>query len=142
MRNCYSLELLLNVNSQNYQRIKFTTEQSLLKSVLPKVVNGTEEKDTHHVPDALKQVKNTTHIFQYLFGTGDRPRDLDFSVDASFKLTTQPLLSFLAPQATIPSSETLQQTTSTVATTSKLNEATLSAEHSSQKLQNSPEETK
>ncbi|GJT20029.1 RNA-directed DNA polymerase, eukaryota [Tanacetum coccineum] len=32
------------------------------------VVNGIEDKDTHHVPDALKQVENTTHIFQYHFG--------------------------------------------------------------------------
>ncbi|GKC66752.1 hypothetical protein Tco_1099350, partial [Tanacetum coccineum] len=126
MRNRYSLESLLNVNPQHYQ-----------------VVSVTEDKDTHHVPDALNQVENTTHIFQYHFGKGARPRDLDFTLDAVFKPTTQPLLSLLAPQATtLPSLDTLQQTTSIVTITTTPNEATPSAEHSGQKLQNSLEETK
>nr|GEU55389.1 hypothetical protein [Tanacetum cinerariifolium] len=70
---------------------------------------------TRHVPDALKQVENTTPIFQYHFGKGARPGDPDFNLDAVFKPSTQPLLSLPAPQPTTPpSSETLQQTTSTV----------------------------
>ncbi|GJR38228.1 hypothetical protein Tco_1213912 [Tanacetum coccineum] len=152
MRNRYSLESLLNINPQHYQRIKFTTEATFVEISSAKgctilcsypVVNGTEDKDTHHVPDALNQVENTTHIFQYHFGKGARPWDLDFTLDAVFKPTTQPLLSLLSPQATTPpSSETLQQTTSIVTTTTTPNEATPSAEHSGQKLQNSQEETK
>ncbi|GKA13049.1 hypothetical protein Tco_0692595 [Tanacetum coccineum] len=78
------------------------------------VVNETKDKDTHHVPDALKQVENTTPIFQYHFGKGARPGDPEFNLDAVIKPTTQPLLSLPAPQPTTPPSDTLQQTTSTV----------------------------
>ncbi|GJS07430.1 endoribonuclease Dicer homolog 2 [Tanacetum coccineum] len=73
------------------------------------VVNVVEDKDTCHVPDALKQVENNTYIFHYHIGKGAKPGDPDFNLDASFKSTTQPILSLPAPQtATPPPAEILE----------------------------------
>ncbi|GJW57063.1 hypothetical protein Tco_0103794 [Tanacetum coccineum] len=66
------------------------------------VVNVVEDKDTCHVPDALKQVKNNTYIFHCHIGKGAKPGDPDFNLDASFKSTTQPILSLPAPQTATP----------------------------------------
>ncbi|GJW04240.1 hypothetical protein Tco_1563096, partial [Tanacetum coccineum] len=55
------------------------------------VVSGADNKNTHHIPTALKQLENTACIFQYHFGKGARPEDLDFTLDAAFKPSPQPL---------------------------------------------------
>ncbi|GKE55361.1 hypothetical protein Tco_1494546 [Tanacetum coccineum] len=120
MATCRSREIL-------FEHISDGTASTTITCFSPKahdcvrdcneVVNETKDKDTHHVP--VQQVENTTPIFQYYFGKGARPGDPDFNLDIVFKPTTQPLLSLPAPQPTTPpSSDTLQQTTSTVRTMS------------------------
>ncbi|GKA51523.1 DNA helicase [Tanacetum coccineum] len=77
------------------------------------VVKNAENKDKRQVPDALKQLENTKHIFQYHFGKGAKPVDPDFNLDVAFQPSPQPLLSLLAPDlATTPPPEIMQQTTS------------------------------
>nr|GEV62190.1 hypothetical protein [Tanacetum cinerariifolium] len=101
------------------------------------VVNVVENKDTRHLPDALKQVENSTYIFQYYFGKGARPGDPDFNLDDAFKPTTQPLLS-------LPRSppEILQQTSSIIATTAKKDDPSPSTDDVDKELHTNLEETK
>nr|GEV97514.1 ATP-dependent DNA helicase PIF1-like [Tanacetum cinerariifolium] len=75
------------------------------------LVNAAENKDDHYLPDALKQFENTTYIFQYHFGKKARPGQPNFTLDAAFKTSPQPLLSLPAPDSTTSTSqEVLQQT--------------------------------
>ncbi|GKB68902.1 DNA helicase [Tanacetum coccineum] len=99
MRNRYSIESLLSVNPQHYQRVKFTTEATIVEINAPngwycfkavindginmatitcfspeahtfvpdcnEVVNAAANKDTSDVPNALKQVENTTYRYYF-----------------------------------------------------------------------------
>ncbi|GJY66481.1 DNA helicase, partial [Tanacetum coccineum] len=60
---------------------------------------STEDKDTHHVPLALKQAEGQTYIFQYRFGKKARPGYPNFTLTAVLKNTAPPLLA-------LPSAET------------------------------------
>nr|GEU44366.1 DNA helicase [Tanacetum cinerariifolium] len=76
------------------------------------LVNPVENKDDHCFPDALKQFENTTYIFQYHFGKKARPGHPNFSLDAAFKTSPQPLQNLPGPDSTTSTSqEVLQQTT-------------------------------
>ncbi|GKE34277.1 hypothetical protein Tco_1453599 [Tanacetum coccineum] len=92
-----------------------------------KIVNAIKNKDTRHVPDALKRVKNTPYIIQYHFRKGAKPGNPDFTLDAAFKSTIQPNLSLPTPEtATPPPAEILEQTSSmTVITATKENPSPL-----------------
>ncbi|GKB93621.1 hypothetical protein Tco_0979758 [Tanacetum coccineum] len=98
-------EAVLETVAKNYTRkdeyegTETLTEKQLLRRTAPKhkpaalpecneVENVVEDKDTCHVPDALKQVENNTYIFYYHIGKGAKPGDPDFNLDASFKSTT------------------------------------------------------
>ncbi|GJZ14254.1 ADF-H/gelsolin-like domain protein, partial [Tanacetum coccineum] len=86
--------------------------------------NTAEDKDTHHVPPARKEVENHTYIFQYHFGKKAKPGKPNLTLDAVFKPTAQPLLSLPAPEtATPPPAEILQQTSPINIATGKNDEA-------------------
>ncbi|GJU09981.1 DNA helicase [Tanacetum coccineum] len=61
-----------------------------------------ENKDKRQVPNALKQLENTKHIFQYHFGKRAKPGDPDFNLDDAFLPSPQPLLSLHAPDPATP----------------------------------------
>ncbi|GKD15118.1 hypothetical protein Tco_1199525, partial [Tanacetum coccineum] len=66
----------------------FSLEAHTFVQECNKVENVVEDKDTCHVPDALKQVENNTYIFYSHIGKGAKLGDPDFNLDASFKSTT------------------------------------------------------
>ncbi|GKB97189.1 DNA helicase [Tanacetum coccineum] len=77
------------------------------------VVNAVENKDTRHIPVALKKFENATYIFQYHFGKGATAGNPDFTLDAAFKPSSQPLLGLPAPEsATSPPQEIMEETSS------------------------------
>ncbi|GKB81430.1 DNA helicase [Tanacetum coccineum] len=63
------------------------------------MVTSVEDKDTYHVPTALKQVEGQTYIFQYRFGKKARPGYPNFTLDAVLNSTGPTLLA-------LPSTET------------------------------------
>nr|GEX33968.1 hypothetical protein [Tanacetum cinerariifolium] len=87
MRNRYSIESLLSVNSQHYQKITptaskvhyrvindgidmatitcFSPEAHTFVPDCNEVINVGANKDTRDVPNALKHVKNTTYIYYF-----------------------------------------------------------------------------
>ncbi|GJU97539.1 hypothetical protein Tco_1326810 [Tanacetum coccineum] len=71
---------------------RFSLEAHTFVPECNEVENVVEDKDTCHVPNALKQVENNTYIFHYHIGKGAKPGDPDFNLDASLKSTTQPIL--------------------------------------------------
>nr|GEZ04029.1 RuvB-like 2 [Tanacetum cinerariifolium] len=79
------------------------------------LVNIVENKDTRSLPDALKALENATYVFQYRFGQKAKPRRPNFSLDAVFSASPQPLLRLPLPEsATSPPQELLEQTSSAV----------------------------
>nr|GEX04809.1 DNA helicase [Tanacetum cinerariifolium] len=79
------------------------------------LVNNVQNKDNHSLPDALKALENTTHIFQYRFGQKAKPGRPNFSLDSVFSASPQPLLHRPPPEsATSPPQELLEQTSSTI----------------------------
>nr|GFA44207.1 hypothetical protein [Tanacetum cinerariifolium]GFA49165.1 hypothetical protein [Tanacetum cinerariifolium] len=81
----------------------------ILFKTVPEVVNGIEDKDPYHLPDALKQLEDTTHIFQYHFGKGARPGQLDFRIDTVFKPLPPPSLALPTPEMTTPAALEINQ---------------------------------
>ncbi|GJZ62734.1 DNA helicase [Tanacetum coccineum] len=70
---------------------------------------STEDKDTHHVPLALKQAEGQTYIFQYRFGKKARPGYPNFTLTAVLKNTAPPLLALpSAETAASPPAEVLE----------------------------------
>ncbi|GJZ75720.1 hypothetical protein Tco_0640185 [Tanacetum coccineum] len=63
----------------------FSFEEYTFAPNCNEVVSGADNKNTHHIPTALKQLENTACIFQYYFGKEARPEDPDFTLDAAFK---------------------------------------------------------
>ncbi|GJV32250.1 hypothetical protein Tco_1392650, partial [Tanacetum coccineum] len=60
MRNQYSIESLLSVNPQHYQ-----SRGTHVRPDCNEVVYAAANKDTHDVPNVLKQVENTTYIYYF-----------------------------------------------------------------------------
>ncbi|GKB71935.1 hypothetical protein Tco_0933347 [Tanacetum coccineum] len=112
----------------------FSTEAHTFVPYCNEVVNGADNKDTHHVPTALKQLENTTYIFQYHFGKGARPEDPDFTLDVAFKPSPQPLLSLPPPphSTTPPPLKILQQISSATIAAASENKPCPSTKHSSE----------
>nr|GEW00608.1 hypothetical protein [Tanacetum cinerariifolium] len=81
----------------------------ILFKTVPEVVNGIEDKDPYHLPDELKQLEDTTHIFQYHFGKGARPGQLDFRIDTVFKPLPPPSLALPTPEMTTPAAPEINQ---------------------------------
>ncbi|GJX63672.1 hypothetical protein Tco_0296572, partial [Tanacetum coccineum] len=107
------------------------------------VVNAIENKDTRHIPVALKQFENATYIFQYHFGKGARAGNPDFTLDAAFKPSSQPLLGLPAPEsATSPPQEIMEETSSAITPTASEIEPCPSTKYLSECLQTCFEATK
>nr|GEU80316.1 hypothetical protein [Tanacetum cinerariifolium] len=105
------------------------------------VVKAVHNKDTRELYVALKEVENNIYIFQYHFIKGARPRNSDFTLDAFFKPTPQPLLTLPATEITTPPpTEILQQTSSIIPTTGNKNEGSPSPKTNDQELQTKAEE--
>nr|GEU69519.1 DNA helicase [Tanacetum cinerariifolium] len=130
MRNRYCIQSLLNVNHNIIRycfRIIiddgtaiatitcFSLEAHTFTPNCNELVNIVQNKDNHCLPDALKALENTTHIFQYRFGQKAKPRRPNFRLDSVFGASPQPLLHLLPPEsATSPPQELLEQTSSTI----------------------------
>ncbi|GKE60751.1 hypothetical protein Tco_1511118 [Tanacetum coccineum] len=81
----------------------------ILFKTVPEVVNNIEDKDPYHLPDALKQLEDTTHIFQYHFGKGARPGQPDFRIDIVFKPLVPPSLALPTLEMTTPAAPQINQ---------------------------------
>ncbi|GJU92527.1 DNA helicase [Tanacetum coccineum] len=131
-RNHFPLATLLEVNPQNYQRVRFTSEATIYKintqrewyyqkcmrcgkkvitevlipkckshgpqattlySFWPKIA----DKNPFHLPPSLKELKGTTHTFQFHFDSGITLRRPDFVLDTVFLNPALPMLA-LPPQ--------------------------------------------
>ncbi|GJS19495.1 DNA helicase [Tanacetum coccineum] len=107
----YCFRMIIDDGTGSTTLTCFSPEAHTFAPDCNKLVNAVENKDKRCLPDALKQFENTTYIFQYRFGKNARPGYPNFSLDAAFKTSPQPLLSLPAPDsATTTPQEVLQQT--------------------------------
>nr|GEV67047.1 RuvB-like 2 [Tanacetum cinerariifolium] len=96
-------------------QLSLASEAYTFTSNCNELVNTVENKDTRSLPDALKALENATYFFQYRFGQKAKPRRPNFSLDAVFSASPQPLLRLPLPEsATSPPQELLEQTSSSV----------------------------
>ncbi|GJV98097.1 DNA helicase [Tanacetum coccineum] len=120
MRNCHTIESLLSVNPQHYQAIIedgtatatltcFSLEAHTFVPDCNTVLTSAEDKDTYHVPVALKQAECQTYIFHYSFGRKARPGYPNFTLDVVLKATAPPLLALPSVETTSsPTAEVLE----------------------------------
>ncbi|GKB26483.1 DNA helicase [Tanacetum coccineum] len=89
----------LNPNIPEVHHILSVPEAHTFAPDCNELVNAVENKDNRYLPDALKEFENTTYIFQYSFGKKARPGYPNFSLDAAFKLSSEPVLRLPAPDS-------------------------------------------
>nr|GEY52830.1 DNA helicase [Tanacetum cinerariifolium] len=118
--------LLLNLNltggmpssstQLNHSKYKANhVAQMKKKNAKPLLYTITSQCEPTTLSDVLKALENTTYVFQYRFGQKAKPGHSNFSLDAVFSASPQPLLHLPLPEsATSPLQELLEQTSSAV----------------------------
>nr|GEX46434.1 DNA helicase [Tanacetum cinerariifolium] len=109
----YCFRIIIDDGTSTATITCFSPEAHTFAPNCNELVNIVENKDTCRLPDALKALENRTYIFQYRFGKKARPQRPNFSLDAVFNASPQPVLRLPPPQyATSPPQELLEQTSS------------------------------
>ncbi|GJS66167.1 DNA helicase [Tanacetum coccineum] len=79
------------------------------------VIAGLDAQELEEIPAILKEAEGKTYIFQYRFGQRAKPGNPAFVLTTTFQPSSPPMLTLPISEATTPpSTETLQQITSTM----------------------------
>ncbi|GJZ83944.1 DNA helicase [Tanacetum coccineum] len=79
------------------------------------VIAGLDAQELEEIPAILKEAEGKTYIFQYRFGQRAKPGNPAFVLTTTFQLSSPPMLTLPISEATTPpSTETLQQITSSM----------------------------